>query len=61
MGLNTLRNARNKGLVEQFLEAIMNREPTEFLFNFWIQYYIGKLLSLLPLKSLTRVLYSKLS
>ena len=50
-----------KGLVEQLLEAIRNREPTGFLCNLGIQYIIGKFLSLLPLKSLRGILYSKLS
>ena len=30
VSLNTLETALDKGLVEQLLEAIMNREPTEF-------------------------------
>ena len=60
MSLNTLGTAMDKGLVELFLEAIMNREPIGFLFNFGIQYYIDKLLSLLPLKSLTRCILSYL-
>ena len=50
-----------KALLNSFLEAIMNREPIGFLCNLEIQYIIGKHLSLLPLESLRRVLYSKLS
>ena len=46
-----METALKKGFVEQFLEAITNREPTGFLCNLGIQYIIGKLLSLLPLES----------
>ena len=56
-----LKTALDKGLVEQFLEAIMNREHTGFICNIWIQYIIGKLLSLLPLERLRHIMYSKLS
>ena len=34
VSLNTLETALDKGLVEQLLEAIMNREPTEFFMQF---------------------------
>ena len=57
--MDTLEIALAKGLVEQFLEAVTNREPTRFLCNLGIQYIIGKLLSLIPLESLRRALYSK--
>ena len=53
--------AFDKGFVEQFLEAIMNREPTGFSCNLGIQHIVVKLLSSLPLEGLRRVLYSKLS
>ena len=49
--------AWDKGLTEQFLEDIKNREPAGFLCDFGIQYTIGKLLCLLPLESLRRALY----
>ena len=61
LGVNRLETALYKGFVERFLEAIMNREPTRFLCNLGIQHIIGKILYLLPLESLRRVLYSKLS
>ena len=66
LGVNKFKYIENyfsfdKCFVGQFLEAIMNREPTEFLYNLGIQYIIGNLLSLLPLESLRRVLYFKLS
>ena len=54
-------NYCGQGFVEQFLEAIMNREPTGILYNLGIQYIISKLLSSFPLDSLRRVLCSKLS
>ena len=56
ISLDTLETALEKGFVEQFLEAIMNREPTGFLCNLGIQYFIGKLLFLLPLDNLRRIL-----
>ena len=58
MSVNTLEIALGKGFVEQFLEAIMNREPTEFLCNFGVQYIIGKLLSLFIGKFETCILSS---
>ena len=61
ISLNILETALDKGFIEDFLEAIMYREPTGFLCNLGIQYIIGKLLYLLLLNSLRRVLYSKLS
>ena len=47
VSLNTLETALDKGLVEQLLEAIMNREPTEFLCNLGIRYIIGKLIKVI--------------
>ena len=47
VSLNTLETALDKGLVEQLLEAIMNREPTEFLCNLGIRYTIGKLIKVI--------------
>ena len=53
--LSALETALDQGFVEQFLEAIKNREPTGFLSNLGIQYIIHKLLPLLPLESLRHV------
>ena len=59
--LKYIGNCLGKGLVEQLLEAIMNREPAGFLCNLGFQHIIGKLLSLLLLENLRHGLYYKLS
>ena len=46
-----METALDKGLAEQFLEVIMNQEPTGFWCNLGIKYIISKLLSLLLLES----------